>query len=133
MRLKPLSWIELQGPWIENPTFQLMDGLSTTVLLPSRFIVLFCVPGRNLKCVGLTLRVHFALTHWLLCSIAQTSFHGSCPCQTRSQDGNGGNWPPNPKVEPKFFRFIKLLVCKPNTYLSANHRNCLRNLSNFNF
>jgi len=37
------------------------------------------------------------------------------------------------KVAPKIFRLIKLLVCKPKKYLSANQRNCLRNLSYFNF
>jgi len=36
--------------------------------------------------------------------------------------------PPIPRVAPKFFRAIKLLMCKPKQYFSANHRKCLRNL-----
>ena len=31
--------------------------------------------------------------------------------------------PPIPKVAPKIFRLIKLLVCKPKKYFSANQRN----------
>jgi len=43
--------------------------------------------------------------------------------------GNGGKIaPPIPNVEPKFFRLMKLLMCKPNKYFSANQRNCSRNL-----
>jgi len=36
--------------------------------------------------------------------------------------------PPIPKVAPKIFRSIKLLMSKPKKYFSANHRKCLRNL-----
>ena len=36
--------------------------------------------------------------------------------------------PPIPKVTPKIFRSMKLLMSKPKKYCSANHRKCLRNL-----
>jgi len=36
--------------------------------------------------------------------------------------------PPTPKVAPKTFRSIKLLMSKPKKYFSVNHRKCLRNL-----
>jgi len=38
-----------------------------------------------------------------------------------------------PKVKPKFFRLIKLLMFKLNVYFRANQRNCLKNLSYFSF
>jgi len=34
--------------------------------------------------------------------------------------------PPIPKVAPKMYRSIKLLMSKPKNYFSANHRKCLR-------
>jgi len=36
--------------------------------------------------------------------------------------------PPIPKVAPKMFGSIKLLMFKPKKYFSANHRKSLRNL-----
>jgi len=45
-----------------------------------------------------------------------------------ARGGNGGNYPLIPRVAPKIFRAIKLLMCKPKKYFSANHRNCLKNL-----
>jgi len=41
--------------------------------------------------------------------------------QARSKGGAmGAIAPPIPKVEPTIFRLIKLLVCKPKQYFSAN-------------
>jgi len=34
--------------------------------------------------------------------------------------------PPIPKVEPKMFRLVKLFMCKPKKYFSANQRNCFK-------
>jgi len=34
--------------------------------------------------------------------------------------------PPIPKVEPKVFRLVKLLMCKPKKYFSANQQNCFK-------
>jgi len=42
--------------------------------------------------------------------------------QARSQEGEMP--PPIPKVAPKNFRIIKLLMCKPNKYFIANQQNC---------
>jgi len=39
--------------------------------------------------------------------------------------------PPIPKVAPKGFRAIKLLMRKPKKYFKANQSNCLRYLSHF--
>ena len=36
--------------------------------------------------------------------------------------------PPIPKVAPKIFRVIKLLMCKPRKHFNASQRNCLRHL-----
>jgi len=44
--------------------------------------------------------------------------------QARSQGDNGGNSSPIPKVAPKIFRIIKLLMCKPKKYFSTNQQNC---------
>jgi len=49
--------------------------------------------------------------------------------QAHSRGGDGGKIAsPIPNVEPNFFRLMKLLMCKPNKYFSANQRNCSRNL-----
>ena len=45
----------------------------------------------------------------------------------------GGNFPPIPKVTLTSFRLIMLLMCKPKECLSANQRNCLKNLFCLNF
>ena len=37
------------------------------------------------------------------------------------------------KFAPKILRLVKRLVCKPKKYFSAFQRNCLNNLSYFNF
>jgi len=50
-----------------------------------------------------------------------------------ARGGNGGNRTPIPKVALKMFRMIKLLMCKPKKCVSANQRNCLKNLFYFNF
>jgi len=42
---------------------------------------------------------------------------------TSCQGGDGAN----------NFQLIKLLVCKPKKYFSANQRNCLNNLPDFSF
>jgi len=41
--------------------------------------------------------------------------------------------PPIPKVALTIFRLIKLLMCKPKKYVSANQRNYLKKLFYFNF
>ena len=47
--------------------------------------------------------------------------------QARSRRGSMGTIPPIPKVAPKIFRSIKLLIWKPKKYFSATQQNCLRN------
>ena len=43
-----------------------------------------------------------------------------------TQGGQWGNCPPPiPKVAPKMFRSIKLLICKPTKFFSVNHLKCL--------
>jgi len=49
-----------------------------------------------------------------------------CIMQAHSRGGAMGTTAPNPKVEPKFFRLIKLFMCKPNKYFSANQRKLLK-------
>jgi len=53
--------------------------------------------------------------------------------QARSQGGNGGNSPPIPKVALTVFRLIKLLMCKPKKYVSANQWNWLKTYSTSGF
>jgi len=57
---------------------------------------------------------------FVLCRLKKIiSFTGAQP------GGNVGLLRPNPRVEPNFFRLIKLLMCKPNKCFSANQTNCL--------
>jgi len=45
-----------------------------------------------------------------------------------------GNFPPIPKVASKFFKLIKLLMCKPKKNISVQiNETAMRNLSYFSF
>jgi len=47
------------------------------------------------------------------------------PNQARSQGGQWGQLHTSiPKVAPKNFRIIKLLMCKSKKYFTANQQNC---------
>jgi len=45
----------------------------------------------------------------------------------------GGNSPPNSESCTNNFQSIKLLLCKPKKYFSANQQYWVKNLSNFSF
>jgi len=76
---------------------------------------------RDVECV-------FLITPLFQCAALYCIF-AVVSCQARRQGGQWGQLPPPiPKVAPKIFRSIKLLMSKPKKYFSANHRKCLRNL-----